>query len=306
MTVRRRARDLAVRLVTRVRHAKHPFTGWRRAAVIAAQASTGLVGLFAAANLALSLSTFRGDDPLERMRHELVALWHSPPPGRPPGDRALARTWPELGGRPEAAEIRAHLEAQAADDEFLFDHVLADHIVRRWGRVDARTLPVGVYVGAHALGPDGLPFVPVTKYLAHYLLFPRHAYVLVVPETGPAVVFSASTGEKLGAGGGPDRLRAVLTPYAPGAYDFPGSGQALHELTRVASDGDDVDGMLRRLDAARRRLEASEITYGLLAPNSNTVVGCILQAAGEMSERRRSTMLLALRAPGFGADCDLD
>lgn len=306
MTLGRRARDLARRLVARVRHAKHPFTGWRRVAVIGGQATAGLVGLFAVANLALSLSTFRGDEPVERMRHELVALWHSPPPGRAPGDRALAQTWPELGNRPGAAAIRAHLEAQVADDEFLFDHVLADHIVRRWGRVDARTLPVGVYVGAHALGPDGLPLVPVTKYLAHYLLFPRHAYVLVVPETGPAVVFSASTGAKLGADGGGNRLRAVLTPYAPGAYDFPGSGQGLHELTRIASEQEDVDGMLRRLDRARLRLEAADVEYGLLAPNSNTVVGCILQAAGEMSERRRATMLLALRAPGFGADCDLD
>lgn len=304
--MRARARQLARRLVARVRHAKHPFTGWRRAAVVAGEATVGLVGLFAAANLALSLSTFRGDQPVERMRHELVALWHSPPPGRAPGDRALARTWPELGARPEASAIRAHLEEQVADGVFLFDHVLADYIVRRWGRVDARTLPVGVYVGAHALGPDGLPFVPVTKYLAHYLLFPRHAYVLVVPETGPSVVFSASTGAKLGADGGGNRLRAVLTPYEPGAYDCPGSGQALHELTRVASDARDVDGMLRRLDGARGRLDAAEVDYGLLAPNSNTVVGCILQAAGEMSEGQRSTMLLAVRAPGFGADCDLD
>lgn len=302
MTARGR---LGRRVLNRVRHAKHPLTGWRRWAVIAGEATAGIVFLFAAINLALSLSTFRGDDPDRRMVHELTALWHSPMDGRAVGDRAFAQVYPDLGPQPSADQIRAYLTRQAADGEFLFDHALADHIVRRFGRVDARTVPAGVYVGAHALGPDGPPFVPVTKYLAHYLLFPRHAYILVVPEHGGAVAFSASTNGKLFRNpiGDPDILSAEIAPYDYDAYDFPSSGQALHEMTLVSSDRERMIDVADRIEAAIRQLETDQVTYGLLAPNSNTVIGCILEGAGEMSPSERSTVLLALRAPGFGAAC---
>ncbi len=302
-----RGRALARRLLDRSRRARHPWTGWRRAAVIAGQALAGLVGLFALINLALSLSTFRGDDPAGRMVHELKALWHSPLDGESVSDAAFAAVYPELGRQPSAAAIRAYLEAQARDGEFLFDHALADHILRRFGRIDARTVPPGVYVGAHALGPDSLPFVPVTKYLAHYLLFPRHAYILVVPEQGGAVAFSASTVDKLGVSGADgDHLRAEMVPFNYDAYDFPSSGQALHEMTRIVTDPAEKRDVVASLEAALVALERSQIRYGLLAPNSNTVIGCILEASGEISDGRRSSMLLALRAPGFGADCDLE
>ena len=58
-----------------------------------------------------------------------------------------------------------------------------------------------------------------------------------------------------------------------------------------------------RLDAARRWLERQDVTYGLLTRNSNTVVGCLLEDAGLIEPARRGSMLLSLRAPGFGARC---
>lgn len=293
------------RLIDRIRHARYPLTGWRRAAVISGQAVAGFVGVFAAVNLALSLSTFRGEQPIERTVQELQVLWFSPVDGRPMSSDAFAAVHgDDLGRSPDSAAIHAFLEDEAEDGVFLLDQVMIDRILELNGRIDARSVPSGIYVGAHALGPDGLPFVPVTKFLAHYLLFPRHAYVLVVPEEGQAVVFSASQNAKFNIRKHPDRLSARIEPYAPGAYDFPSSGQALHEMTRVTADPVEVAAALDLLTRTQADLEARGVRYGLLAPNSNTVIGCLLEGADAISRERRSSILLALRAPGFGAACD--
>lgn len=293
------------RLLERVRHARHPLRGWRRWAVITGQGLIGFVALFAAVNLTLSLSTFRGEDPLARTVQELRVLWFSPADGLPMSATAFPAVYGhDLGPSPDAAAIHAFLEAEADDGVFLLDHVMIDRILALTGRVDARTLPSGVYVGAHALGPDGMPFVPVTKFLAHYLLFPRHAYILVVPEDGPAIAFSASQNAKFGIDDHPDRLSAEIAPYTPDAYDFPSSGQALHEMTRVTDDPARVAGAVVALRGAQARLAEEGLTYGLLAPNSNTVVGCVLERSGAITEAQRSSILLAFRAPGFGAACD--
>lgn len=289
----------------RVRHARHPLTGWKKWSLIAFQALAGLVALFAVVNLTLSLTAFRGDDPVDRMVDEVRGLWFSPAEGKPVSPEAFAAVHGEdVGADPTGAEIRAHFEAEAERGVFLLDHVMVDHIVRRFGRIDGRTLPNGVYVGAHALGPDGAPWVAGTKWPAHYLMFPRHAYILVVPETGPAIVFSASQNAKFegdtryGA-----RLGARIGPYDFRAYDFPSSGQALHEMTLITDDPEEVAAAPDRLRRAQAELEASGLRYGLLAPNSNTVVGCILEASGAVTRRQRSRILLAVRAPGIGADC---
>ena len=295
----------ARRLLQRVRHARHPLRGWRRWAVITGQGMIGFVALFAAVNLTLSLSTFRGEDPLARTVQELRVLWFSPADGRPMPATAFPVVYGhDLGPSPDAAAIHAFLEEEADDGVFLLDHVMIDRILALAGRVDARTLPSGVYVGAHALGPDGMPFVPVTKFLAQYLLFPRHAYILVVPEDGPAIAFSASQNAKFGIVDHPDRLSAEIAPYTPDAYDFPSSGEALHEMTRITDDPARVAGAVDALRDAQARLAEEGLTYGLLAPNSNTVVGCVLERAGAITEAERSSILLAFRAPGFGAACD--
>ena len=293
------------RLLQRVRHARHPLQGWRRWAVIAGQGIGGFVALFAVVNLVLSLSTFRGEDPLARTVHELRVLWFSPPEGQPMSPAAFPTVYGrDLGPAPDTVAIHAFLEREAEDGVFLLDHVMVDRILKLNGRIDARSLPSGVYVGAHALGPDGLPFVPVTKFLAQYLLFPRHAYILVVPEAGPAIGFSASQNAKFGIDVHPDRLSAEVAPFTPQAYDFPSSGEALHEMTRITNDPAQVAGAVQALKNAQARVAQEGLTYGLLAPNSNTAVGCVLQGSGAISQQARSSILLALRAPGFGAGCE--
>lgn len=303
--VRERLEARSHAALERVRHARHPLEGWRKWGLILLQALLGLVLLFAAVNLTLSLTAFRGSNPVERSIHELRGLWFSPADGRAVPPAAFEAIYGvELGPEPTEKEIRAYFSGQAKRGVFLLDHVMADHIVRRFGRIDGRTLPSGVYVGAHALGPDGAPWVAVTKWPGHYLMFPRHAYILVVPETGPAIAFSASQIAKfdpdLPKG---DRLGARMATYDAAAYDFPSSGQALHEMTLITDDPARVAAAPAALERARAELDASDLRYGLLAPNSNTVVGCVLEASGEISREQRSRILLAVRAPGIGADC---
>lgn len=295
----------ARRLLERVRHARHPLRGWRRWAVIAGQGLVGFVALFAVVNLVLSLSTFRGEDPLARTVHELRVLWFSPPDGQPMSPIAFPTVYGrDLGPAPDTAAIHAYLEREAEDGVFLLDHVMVDRILKLNGRIDARSVPSGVYVGAHALGPDGMPMVPVTKFMAQYLLFPRHAYILVVPENGPAIAFSASQNAKFGIDIHPERLSAEIASFDPNAYDFPSSGEALHEMTRITNDRARVATAVETLKGAQARLAQEGLTYGLLAPNSNTAVGCVLQGAGAITQQARSSILLALRAPGFGASCE--
>ncbi|WOB77752.1 hypothetical protein [Brevundimonas nasdae] len=295
----------ARRLLERIRHARHPLRGWRRWAVIAGQGLVGFVALFAVVNLVLSLSTFRGEDPLARTVHELRVLWFSPPDGQPMSPTAFPTVYGrDLGPAPDTAAIHAYLEREAEDGVFLLDHVMVDRILKLNGRIDARSVPSGVYVGAHALGPDGMPLVPVTKFMAQYLLFPRHAYILVVPKSGPAIAFSASQNAKFGIDIYPERLSAEIAPFDPNAYDFPSSGEALHEMTRITNEPARVATAVETLKGAQARLAQEGLTYGLLAPNSNTAVGCVLQGAGAITQQARSSILLALRAPGFGASCE--
>jgi len=300
-----RARDLGRRFKHRIRNARHPLTGWRKWAVIAGQGLAGFLVLFLATNLVLSLSTFRGENPASRTAHELGVLWFSTTGDTPTSAQAFRVVHGgEVGDDPTAADIRAHFEQASEGGTFLLDQVMIDRMQAINGRIDSRVLPPGVYVGAHALGPDNAPLVWITKWMAQYLLFPRHAYILVVPAEGPAIAFSASQEGKFpGVTDHPDRLSARLNLYNDAAYDFPSSGEALHEMTIVSRDPAVVANAPAALGRARRELEARNKTYGLLAPNSNTVVGCILEGAGLMPAEVRRSILLALRAPGMGAPC---
>lgn len=300
-----RARAARQRALDRVRHARHPLRGIAKWVLIGFQTLAAVFGLFCLINLGLSLSTFRGEDPAARMAHELGVLWFSTPNGQPTSGRAFEVIHgAALGTAPTAQTILAHFEAASEGGTFLLDQIMVDRMEAVNGRIDGRVLPSGIYVGAHALGPDSPPLVWVTKWLAHYMLFPRHAYILVVPVTGPALVFSASQNAKFpGDSDAPNQLTARITPFDDRAYDFPSSGEALHEMTIVSRDPAVVAGAPAALDEARARLDAMHRTYGLLAPNSNTVVGCILEDADLMEPEVRRSTLLAFRAPGLGAAC---
>jgi hypothetical protein len=299
-SVRRRSHDA----LERVRHARHPLHGWKKWSLILLQWLALLVVVFALVNLALGLSVQSREDRGRRFVHVATALWFSPLDGQTAVPTAFERLYgDELGRDPDASDIRGYFERRL-DGTIVLDQIMTEQLVDRFGGVDARTFPAGVYVGVRALGPDGLPFVPVTKYLAHFLFFPRHAYILVVPETGPAQVFSASlTGHFDADADNEQHLAARIGDYAPGAYDFPSSGQAVHELTLITRDPQETAGALEQLSRAKADLEDAEIDYGVLAPNSNTVIGCILEDAGVMSRAERSSALLAVRAPGVGAAC---
>ena len=291
------------RALERVRHARHPLHGWRRWVVIAVQAAVGLFLLFALVNLALWFSIDRSGGPIRQALWEVEALARSPLDGEQATDSAFSALYGEvLGAEPDASEIRAWFETRSQRGQFVLEHVMVQRMDALNGGLDARVFPAGVYVGLRAMGPDEALMVYVTRHLAHFMFFPRHAYILVVPERGEATVFSASVNEKLDEDAEhPDHLRAALQSYDEDAYDFPSSGQAVHLMTRISDEvaGDAMD----RLESAVARLEAAEVTYGVLAPNSNTVIGCLLEDAGVMTRAERSRALLAVRAPGLGADC---
>lgn len=298
-------RDRSHAVLERARHARHPLHGWRKWALIVAQSLVFLVAVFALTNLGLSLSVERRDDIGRRAGHKLTALWFSALDGRETDPAAFGRVYGRvLGDEPEAEEIRAYFEARMFDRSILLDQVMVDHMTERFGGLNSEVFPPGVYVGLRALGPDGLPFVPVTKYMAQFLFFPRHAYILVVPREGPAQVFSGSlNGHFTDDTDRPNRLAAQIADFDADAYDYPSSGQAIHELTLVSQEQGFREDALKRLTAATEELKDDDIRYGLLAPNSNTVIGCILEDAEVMTREQRASALLAVRAPGIGAAC---
>lgn len=297
-----RARDI----IEHVRHARHPYRGWRKWGLIGAQTLIGLVVLFALINLALTLWVQTPGGIPERARAELQGLWFSALDGRQTDPDAFDAIYGrQLGASPGEAEILAYFQARAGQRTFLLDQVMVEHLEDRFGGLDGGNFPAGVYVGARALGPDGAPWVHATKWMAQFLFFPRHAYILVVPETGEPVVFSASMNGKFDDDAEhPDVLEARITTFDAAAYDYPSSGQAIHEMTRITDDPAEIPAALERLRAAERRLAEADIRYGVLAPNSNTVVGCILEEAQVMTRRERQDTILTLRAPGVGAACD--
>lgn len=289
----------------RVRHARHPLHGVAKWSLIGFQVFVGLLLLFCLINLVLTFAVQRPRDILPRLERELTALHHAALDGEPVDDRAFAAVYRDaLGSEPTAADIRAYFETRFGQRRTLLDQVMVQYMTDRFGGLDSRSFPPGVYVGVRALGPDGMPFVPVTKYLAQYVIFPRHAYLLVVPEEGTPTVFSASQSGKFDADAEhADRLSARIGPFGPDAYDYPSSGQTIHELALITSNPDEIAAAAEALTEAEAEVRAADIRYGVLAPNSNTVVGCILEEAGVMTQQERSATLLALRAPGVGAAC---
>lgn len=216
----------------------------------------------------------------------------------------------QLGAEPGPAAIRRYFERRLDPGEpLVLDAVMADYIVGRFGQIDGRFLPPGLYVGARALGPDQPPLARFTKYLGHYWLFARHAYVLVVPPSSngsfPAArVISASTEHELVHDQQPSlELYAQEFSYGPQAYDFPRNGQSVHDLFPITLDHHEV---LRALGGMRRsavRIRARNLPYLAVRQNSNTVVGCLLRSSGVPSARfdqLRHRFVLRARLPAIG------
>ncbi|NWG46828.1 MAG: hypothetical protein HXY25_09820 [Alphaproteobacteria bacterium] len=188
----------------------------------------------------------------------------------------------------------------------VLDVVMARYIVDRFGALDARTLPPGVYVGTVPIGPTGWPW----RILTHYALFPRHGHALIVPPAEatripPVTVVLASLEsdfKRLRRGDGDGDIFAGQAVFAPGAHGFPRPRDPVHGLFLLSADLDDVSRMLWGVDETVRRLSAAELDYQLLSRNSNTALGCFLAASGLAPERLaalRSDPLVQLRLPGI-------
>ena len=176
------------------------------------------------------------------------------------------------------------------------------YVVERFDRIDNRSLPAGMYVGAGPIGPDPWPF-PV---LSHYLFYPRHAYLLVVPHDGEeAREATASISRKFDKGRASGDLSARFYPYQKGSYDFARPEAPVHDLLRITDNRNETDAVLRRLDDAVERIRDAELPYLVLSKNSNTALGCLLLASGlprPTFDRFRRPLLVQLRLPGIGGD----
>jgi hypothetical protein len=292
------------------RRTEHAVHAALRIARLTITGLLGLVVLFALCNLVLTVLFFARLDQLPRLGDDAARLALSGPPAR--GAEAQRRFEALYAGRiapdPAPARIRAYFEQQLADGgPLILDQVLADYIIARWGTIDGRTIPAGVYVGARALGPDRRPWSWATRYPAHYALYPRHGYVLVVGAAAAGerpVEFSASrASDFLDQPPAPHRLAIKPEPFQPGAYDFPGPGQAIHELFRLSGDPQIVRSTVPELTALAAALPSTGARYELFGQNSNTVLGCMLRASDlhrENFERLRQDRLTSLRLMSIG------
>lgn len=211
----------------------------------------------------------------------------------------------ELGGRPSAATVRSHFERDLeAGEPAAFDYVMARYIVERWGQIDARTLPPGVYVAAGPIGPDAWPSALAT----HYLVFPRHGYLLIVPHAdkdgwAPAFQATASLRRRFRERGDGDELYAVVQRYAPGAYDFPKPGEPIHDLFLVSAEPADVERVSQRLRPLAWRIGRAGLRYKLLRQNSNSALACYMGSSGvlqALAEQLARSWLARIRLPGVG------
>lgn len=210
----------------------------------------------------------------------------------------------ELGPSPSSAMIRDHVARDLEIGEpAVFDVILARYILDRFGAIDGRTLPAGVYLAAGPIGPDAWP----GPLLTQYVVFPRHGYLLVVPprrgDAWPtAYEATASLREEFRQSGDNDALYAVVQDYRPGAYDFPTAGEPIHDLLRISDAPAGIPGLETKLTSLRETLDHRGLTYRLLRRNSNTALACYLHAvrlSSAVDQYVGSNLLLRLRLPGI-------
>lgn len=266
-----------------------------------------LTCLFVAVNIGLVLALFGPGEGAARLAGDWrrIAVAHDMQQGRLSVTEAFEATYASaLGSSPAPEQIRAHVARDLEVGEpAVFDAVLTRYILERFGKIDGRTLPAGVYLAAGPIGPDAWPGPLVSQYL----VFPRHGYLLVVPPrrdgAWPAAYeATASLRKAFRQSGDADALYAAVEPYKPGAYDFPKAGEPLHDLLLIADAPEDIARFEGRLRAFSRRLDNQTMTYRLLRRNSNSALACYLRETGlaaQVSRQVESRLLLRLRLPGI-------
>lgn len=209
-----------------------------------------------------------------------------------------------IGPRPPPEEIRAWYGGQAGGGHRLvLDAAIAAYAERRFGQLDARTLPAGIYIAASPIGPDVHPLIE----LSHYALFTRHGYLLVVPPfregaaPRPAIEVTASPASHfLDSDRAHGQMYAAMQGYSPGSPSFAKPGEPIHDLYRVSAETEEIERILANLKAAVARVRSASIPYRLLRRNSNSALACFLFASGlpqQRFEHLRWDPLFRLRLP---------
>jgi hypothetical protein len=282
----------------------------RRLLLWVSGAAAALLATAIVANLALTLALFGPGEGVARMTADWDRIWvaRALGAGEINPQAAFERLYgPRLGARPSAQQIREHVRRDFERDEpGVFDVILASYVLERFGAIDGRTLPSGVYLAAGPIGPDPWPRPLITQYL----VFPRHGYLLVVPppEAGrypAAYEATASLRRIFRRSGDADALYGVVQPYAPGAYDFPTAGEPVHDLILLTTDVSAVRRIKARLTSFSRELDAKGLPYRLLRRNSNSALACYLEITGispELYGRLPGGPLMRMRLPGLSGE----
>lgn len=256
-------------------------------------------------NIGLSLMLFGVGEGATRLVSDWRRIWlaQAVAAGEATPQQAFRRIYGEsIGQSPRPEDVRTFLARDLDGGKpIVWDVILARYLVERFGAIDGRSVPPGVYVAAGPIGPDAWP----APLLTHYV-FPRHGYVLVVPEAEggearPALEATASLRRDFRPRGEGDDLFAVVQAYRPGAYDFPTPGEPVHDLFLLSDDPRDIVTVERRIRAAAKRLDRAELGYGLFSRNSNSAVRCFLKVSGLPGEKvdgLRHQPLTRLRLPG--------
>lgn len=271
------------------------------------RAAGALVLTVAIVNAGLVLALFGPGEGAARLLRDwrTIFIAHELEDGRLSPEAAFAKVYgKKLGASPPPEAIRA-LVAQDLErgEPAVFDVILARYILARFGAIDGRTVPSGVYLAAGPIGPDAWPAPLVTQYL----VFPRHGYLLVVPPRRggnwpQAYEATASLRKEFRRSGDADALYGVVQPYKTGAYDFPTAGEPLHDLVLLSDAPREIEQIEERLTSLSRTMKEQGLTYRLLRRNSNSALACYLQET-QLTENVGMTinprLLLRLRLPGI-------
>lgn len=190
-------------------------------------------------------------------------------------------------------------------DPVVFDVALARFIALRYGQVDARSIPAGVYVAASPIGPD----VRVYTVINQFFVFPRHGYLLIVPPLTsgepprPAVQAVASLqSDFLPDAQSHGALYSERMQFNVDAMGFPTPAEPIHDLFLITDDPALTRRLLAGIGPAIERIQDAELPYRVLQRNSNAAIGCLLLASGlpdATLDAFTSAWLIRARLPGI-------